>query len=170
MISISVFHIDQSNLLNIMKTNILNKNVSTFYRYQILPCDEIRNHFIKTPSLAINETCFGHTNSRVTDDVFWIVFSFLIQFVLRLLPTVLICSLNTWMYFKLKSVQRHRDKLFGVPRKEQSLTSHQILDKSVSDPTISRTFKERLINIVSKKNHGDVPIRSVSEIVMKVNR
>ena len=158
------------NRIKIIKTNILNKNGLTFYRYQILPCDEIRNNFIKKPSLASNETCFGHTNSRVTDDVFWIVFSFLIQFVLRLLPTVLICSLNTWMYFKLKSVQRHRDKLFGVPRKEQSLTSHQILDKSVSDPTLSKTFKERLTNFVSKKNHGDVPIRSVSEIVMKVNR
>ena len=153
-----------------MKTNNLNKNVLTFYRYQILPCDEIRNHFIKTPSVASNETCFGHTNSRVTDDVFWIVFSFLIQFVLRLLPTVLICSLNTWMYFKLKSVQRHRDKLFGVQRKENSSISHQILDKSVSDPTWSRTIKIRLTNIVSRKNCGDVPIRSVSEIVMKVNK
>ena len=146
------------------------KCLKLFYRYQILPCDEIRNHLITKQSLAINETCFGHTNSRITDDVFWIVFSFLIQFVLRLLPTVLICSLNTWMYFKLKSVQRHRDKLFGVPRKDNSLSSHQILDKSVSDPTLSRTIKTRLTNIVSRKNCEDVPIRSVSEIVMKVNK
>ena len=152
------------------ESNPLHQFISfIFIRYQILPCDEIHEHFITTKSLAqdADEECYGHKNSRVTKDVFWLVFSFLIQFVLRLFPTVLICSLNTWMYFKLKRVQRHRDKIFGVPAKESTSGSNHILHKSLSDPTWSGTIKNRLTKIISKKD--EKPLRSVSEIVMKVN-
>ena len=74
------------------------------------------------------------------------------------------------MYFKLKSVQRRRDKIFGVPKKESAPISHQILDKAVSDPTWTRTIRNRLTNIVFNKNNGDRHVKSVSEIVMKVIR
>ena len=128
----------------------------------------MHEHLINMPKLTQTEECYGHEKSRVAreDNTFWFVWQFLVQFVLRLLPTVLICSLNTWMYFKLKGLQRHRDKIFGVPMKESSTASNQILD---DDPTWTYTIKNRVTNVMFKKTNEDKPLRSVSEIVMKVN-
>ena len=118
-----------------------------------------------------NETeCYGHKSSKVAEDVFWQVYSILIQCVLRLLPTLLICALNTWMYFKLRGIQRHRDKIFGLPKESTTASSPE--PSPPNAPLCNTTFptllRHKFKKVVCNENE-DKPFKTISEIVAKVN-
>ena len=124
-----------------------------------------------TPKTISNETeCYGHIDSKVAGGTLWQAYSILIQCVLRLLPTVLICALNTWMYFKLRGIQRHRDKIFRVAKESTSASSSEpsptnALLGNTTFPTLLRyKFKKVVCNEIEEK-----PFKTISEIVAKVH-
>ena len=119
-----------------------------------------------------NETeCFNHESSRITKETLWQVFSLLVQVVLRLFPTVMICCLNIWMYFKLKDIQRHRDKIFGIPKESTTASDSAAihLHTSFGEPIWSRTrtIKHKINNMMYTKNE-DNDLTTISEVVSRV--
>ena len=101
----------------------------------------------------------------------WRIYSILIQTVLRLLPTIMICLLNVLMYIKLRKIQKHRNKIFGLPK--ESTTSTSVpgtipFHTSFNNFTLPRTFKHRVAKFVTSKNE-DKPFNTISEVVEKVS-
>ena len=140
------------------------------FRYEIVPCSEKPEPLVDGKVISNDTQCWDHKNSKITEEVIWKVFSFMIQLVLRLWPTLMICVLNIWMYLKLKRIQRHRNKLFGVPKKESTITSTP--DTIPCHAPLSRqagvgTFKHKLSKIVHRKNAPE-SLTTISGVVAKV--
>ena len=120
-----------------------------------------------------NETnkCYSHTDSAMVGTLEWRIYSILIQTVLRLLPTIMICLLNVLMYIKLRKIQKHRNKIFGLPKESTTTTSVPgtiPFLTSFNHCTLPRTFKHRVANLATSKNK-EKTFNTISEVVEKVS-
>ena len=73
------------------------------------------------------------------------------------------------MYFKLRGVQRRRDKLFGIPKESSVVSSPDPipLHTSLNDPIWPRILKHKFTKFICKSEH-DKHFTTISEIVSQV--
>ena len=148
--------------------------VSFFFisSYDIVPCSQNGTQ-ISSATGAMNEStkCYGHMDSTMVGTLEWRIYSILIQTVLRLLPTIMICLLNVLMYIKLRKIQKQRNKIFGLPKESTTTTSVPgtiPFHTSFNACTLPRTFKHRVARFVTSKNE-DKTFNTISEVVEKVS-
>ena len=110
-------------------------------------------------------------DATIVDTLEWSAYSILIQTVLRLLPTIMICLLNVLMYIKLRKIQKHRNKTFGLPKESTTTTSVPgtiPFHTSFNNCTLPRTFKNKVAKFYTSKNE-DKTFNTISEVVEKVS-
>ena len=141
-------------------------NYLPFFRYEIFPCAiNPVTLDVHAGSQNNNTHCWDHEKAKVTDTIIWQVFNFMIQVVLRIWPTVMICVLNIWMFLKLKRIQRQRNKTFGMNKKEETTTSTPDTIPSHASMYLSGKFRK-----IAHNNNTTKPLTTISEIVAKVNK
>ena len=158
------------NFLGIIDLKIF---VSFFFisSYDIVPCSQNGTQIsLATGTTNESTKCYGHMDSTMVGTLEWRIYSILIQTVLRLLPTIMICLLNVLMYIKLRKIQKHRNKIFGLPKESTTTTSVPgtiPFHTSFNNCTLPRTFIHRVSNFVTSKNE-DKTFNTISEVVEKV--
>ena len=139
--------------------------------YDIVSCAEnVTQITLATETTNESNECYSHTDSTIVGTLEWRVYSILIQTVLRLLPTIMICLLNVLMYIKLRKIQKLRNKIFGLPKESTTTTSVPgtiPFHTSFNNCTLPRTFIHRVNNFVTTKNE-DKTFKTISEVVEKV--
>ena len=113
-----------------------------FYRYDVIRCCdcEIANATISSH----DADCFTHECSPMTEEVWWTVYDVVHKSLTRVLPTIIICTVNWWMYSRLIKIKRARGLTFGSRRRRGNGGGAVIEINEV--PTVSSTVKVRRLS------------------------